>query len=249
VFVAFDGEEWGLRGSKHYVETTRRWPIDEVQAMVNLDTVGRLHGRKITVLGTGSATEWIHIARGIGFTTGIEAQAAADDLGGSDQRSFLDAGVPAVQIFSGGHEDYHRPTDLPGAIDAAGLIQVAIFVREAVVYLIERDDPLTSTLGDEPGRAAAPRADSSGRRVSLGTLPEFTFPGPGVKVADVIAGSPAETAGLQPGDLIVSIDGEAIADVRAYSGLLAKHAPGDVIRIRVSRGDEELDLEATLVPR
>jgi len=217
--------------------------------MINLDTVGRLHDRKITVLGTGSATEWIHIARGIGFTTGIETQAAADDLGGSDQRSFLDAGVPAVQIFSGAHEDYHRPSDLPEAIDPAGLIKVAVFVREAVVYLSERDDPLTSTLGGNSGRAAAPPAASTGRRVSLGTLPEFTFPGPGVKVADVIAGSPAERAGLQPGDLIISIDGEAIADVRAYSGVLAKHAPGDVIHIRVSRDDEELELEATLVAR
>jgi len=31
VFVAFDGEEWGLRGSRHYVETMKRWPVDEVR--------------------------------------------------------------------------------------------------------------------------------------------------------------------------------------------------------------------------
>ena len=79
--------------------------------MINLDTVGRLGEGKITVFGTGSATEWVHIVRGIGFTTGIEAKSVADDLGGSDQKSFLEAGVPAVQVFSGAHEDYHRPTD------------------------------------------------------------------------------------------------------------------------------------------
>ena len=75
------------------------------------------------------------------------------------------------------------------------------------------------------------------------------FPGPGVKIADVMPDTPAAAAGLRPGDLIVSIDGEAVADVRGYAGILGAHDPGDTIRIRIRREGEELEVEATLVAR
>jgi hypothetical protein len=248
VFAAFTAEEWGLRGSRHYVETMKRWPVDKAMAMINLDTVGRLGEKKLTVFGTGTATEWTHIVRGIGFTTGIQADAVTDDPGGSDQRSFVAAGLPAVQIFSGAHEDYHRPSDTVDAIDTAGLVKVATFVREAVVYLSERESPLTSTLS----ASAAPRQptrSSSSRRVSLGTMPDFAFPGPGVKVSQVMPGTPAEAAGLKAGDLLVAIDDDDVADIRGYSNILRNHEPGDTIRLRVVRDGEEIELEAQLAAR
>jgi aminopeptidase N len=248
VFAAFTAEEWGLRGSRHYVETMERWPVARAMAMINLDTVGRLGDKKLTVFGTGTATEWVHIVRGIGFTTGIQADAVPDDPGGSDQGSFVAAGVPAVQIFSGAHEDYHRPSDSVDAIDTAGLVKVATFVREAVVYLGEREGPLTSTLSASAA-PTPPSRSSSSRRVSLGTLPDFAFPGPGVKVTQVLPGTPAEAAGLEAGDLLVAIDDAEIADVRGYSNILRGHEPGDTIRLRVVRDGEEIVLEATLVAR
>ena len=121
-------------------------------------------------------------------------------------------------------------------------------MREAVVYLSERDSPLTSTLA--AGAAPpAPAHSSSGRRVSLGTLPDFAFPGPGVKVSQVMPGTPAEAAGLQAGDLLVAIDDEEVPDVRGYSNILRSHEPGDTIRLLIVRAGEELLLEATLVAR
>ena len=248
VFAAFTAEEWDLRGSRHYVETMKRWPVDQAMAMINLDTVGRLGEKKLTVFGTGTATEWIHIVRGVGFTTGIQADAVTDDPGGSDQRSFVAAGLPAVQIFSGAHEDYHRPSDSVDAIDTAGLVKVATFVREALVYLSERENPLTSTLSPS-AVASGPARSSSGRRVSLGTLPDFAFAGPGVKISQVMSGTPAEAAGLKAGDLLVAIDDDDIADVRGYSNILRTHEPGDTIRLRVVRAGEEIVIEAKLVAR
>ena len=98
VFVAFTAEEWDLRGSRRYVDGMARWPAKKAIAMLNLDTVGRLRDKEIMLFGAGSAGEWIHIARGIGFTTGVPSKPVMDDPGGSDQKSFLDAGVPAVWI-------------------------------------------------------------------------------------------------------------------------------------------------------
>ncbi len=249
VFVAFTGEEWGLKGSQHYVKAMKTWPVAQAFAMVNMDTVGRLEGKKVQMLGSGTATEWRHIAMGIGFTTGVESNCIADDPGGSDQQSFVRVGVPAVQIFTGAHADYHRPTDDVEKVDAAGLVKVATFVREAIVYLGERPEPLTSTLkkGAPAVRPAAKKG--GGRRVSFGTMPEFAYRGPGVKVASVIEGSPAAKAGIQKGDILLAMDGAEMKDLRSFSQLLRGHKPGDVVKVRIRRGDEEQTLEATLVAR
>jgi hypothetical protein len=43
------------------------------------------------------------------------------DLQASDQASFIAVGIPAIQLFSGAHQDYHRPEDTADRIDTAGL--------------------------------------------------------------------------------------------------------------------------------
>jgi hypothetical protein len=245
VFVAFSGEEWKLKGSRRYVEAMRRWPAKAAIGMVNLDTVGRLEGKKLTLLGSGTAREWRHIAMGVGYTTGVEAVCVADDPGGSDQKSFHDIGVPAVQVFTGATEDYHRPGDDIGKIDAAGLVKVATFVRETLVYLSERDAALSSSLG--AGKAPAPAG--GGRRVSLGCLPDFAFAGPGVRVASVLDGSPAKKAGIQAADVLLSVNGEELRNLRSLSQALKKRKPGDVIQIHLRRGERLLDLKARLTAR
>jgi S1-C subfamily serine protease len=80
-------------------------------------------------------------------------------------------------------------------------------------------------------------------------MPEFEFAGPGVRVASVIAGSPAEKAGIAAGDVILAIDGADVADLKGYSALLKTKKPGDKVKVRVRRGDETKELEATLAAR
>ena len=247
VFVAFSGEEWGLKGSREHLRWMQEWPAEKIMAMINLDTVGRLGKGKLQVLGTGSASEWIHINMGIGFTTGVESKSIPDDIGGSDQKTFVEAGIPAVQLFTGAHADYHSPTDDVDRIDAAGLVKVATFLREAAVYLSERDKPLTSKIGKGHPQAKAPAGGS--RRASLGTMPDFAFAGPGVRVAKVMPGSAAEAAGIQGGDLLKAINGKQIAHLRGYSDLLKTFAPGDKVKVLLVRKGKELVLEAQLKAR
>jgi len=253
VFVAFSGEEWGLKGSQHYVKTMQRWPARDVFAMVNMDTVGRLDGKPITVFGSGTATEWVHIARGIGFVTGIKSTCIADDPGGSDQVSFHAQGIPAVQIFGSAHGDYHRPSDTLDKIDANGLVRVASFMKEMTLYLSDRPDPMTSSFASEKPVGAAPKKapapSRSSRRVSLGTVPDFEFQGAGVRVSSVVPASAADQAGVAAGDVLLAIDEDQISDLRSYSQLLKSHAPGDVVKLRIQRAGSEIHLEATLRAR
>ena len=245
VFVVFSGEEWGLKGSAHFVKATAAWPAKDALAMVNLDTVGRLEGKKLLVLGTSSAREWPFIAMGVAATTGVDATAVPDDPQGSDQASFRAVGVPAVQLFTGATVDYHRPTDDVEKVDAAGLVRVAVFLRETLDYLAARPEPLHAS------DAAAPAAPGGGegRKVLFGTMPDFAFPGPGVKVDSVVPGSPAEKAGIAKGDVLVSMGGEALPSLRAYSELLKRHKPGDLVRVRWTRDGAEREADVTLAAR
>ena len=255
VFVAFAGEEAGLLGSRHFVAHPSPFPLDGIRGVINLDTVGRLADQKISVLGTGTATEWQHIFRGAGFVTGIESRNVAESLQSSDQVPFVERGIPAVQIFTGAHGDYHRPTDTADKIDAAGLVKVATFVREGVAYLTERPERLTVTISSAPSSpAAAPSqppgaGQAQGRRVSFGTVPDFAFQGPGVRAEGVADGSPAQKAGIQAGDVILRVDDKAVANLQEFSNLLRALQPSQTVTVLLRRGDQERTLKVTLAER
>jgi aminopeptidase N len=249
VFVAFAGEEAGKLGSKHFADHATPFPVEGIQAVVNLDTVGRLFDRKLQVIGTGTATEWVHIVRGAGFVTGIEAQSVAEALDSSDQTSFIAKGIPAVQVFSGAHGDYHRPSDTADKLDAAGLVKVATFVREIVVYLGGRAEPLTWTAAASPSAPAQAPSAAGGRRVSLGTVPDFAFAGPGVGVSGVTPGSPAEKAGLKQGDILLGIDDKPLASLRDLADALRALNPGQTVSVLLKRDGAEMRVSVTLAER
>jgi membrane-associated protease RseP (regulator of RpoE activity) len=263
VFVAFAGEEAGLLGSRHYVGRPV-FSLDKTIGVINLDTVGRLFDKKVTVIATGSASEWQHIFRGAGFVTGVEGRMIPETLESSDQQSFIDRGVPAVQIFTDPHADYHRPGDTVDKIDGPGLVKVAMFVKEGIVYLGERDQPLTNTIASMKGAggtpaattpapgppaAGAPAGAGSGRRVSFGTMPDFAFAGPGVKVAGVTPGSPAEKAGVKEGDVLLKVDGRDVGNLQDFAGILRRLSPGQTVKVVLSRGGQEQTLDVTVVER
>jgi hypothetical protein len=252
VFVAFTGEEAGRLGSRYYVEHPEPVALDGINGVVNMDTVGRLEGQDISVFGAGSASEWPHIFRGIGFTAGIGSKSITGDLASSDQQSFIDKGVPGVQISSGANLDYHRPSDTVDKIDGPGMVRVATFVRETVGYLAQRPEPLTVTIVGTPSTTTpgAPRAGAGGgRRVSVGTVPDFAFQGQGVRVDSVVPGSPAAAAGIEAGDVLVSLAGQPIANLQGYTDLLKSLSPGDTVPAVIQRDGKSIDLEVTVMAR
>lgn len=68
-------------------------------------------------------------------------------------------------------------------------------------------------------------------------------------VGKVIAGSPAEKAGIRPGDVIVKFDGQPIERYADYLALLRKKKPGDKVELQVRRGEDTLNFTATLDQR
>jgi hypothetical protein len=246
VFAVVTGEEAGLLGSRHLLQSMT--PDTKPFACVNLDTVGRLADGKLYVLNADTAREWRFIFMGVGYTTGAPVAVVSEPLDASDQVACIEMGVPAIQLFTGPTPDYHRPSDTVGTIDAEGMVVVTEAAHEAIGYLAERTDELTVTIAAAANEGAAPPPRTS-RRASLGTMPDFSFEGPGVRVQQVTPGSAAEGSGIVAGDVIVAIDGATVTDLRSFSDLLKARAPGDAVEVTVLRGDEEQIVEAVLGAR
>ena len=68
----------------------------------------------------------------------------------------------------------------------------------------------------------------------------------GALVSEVIAGGPAERAGIQRGDLITSFDGKAIKQVIQLPSLVASISPGKQVEVRVLREGEEKSFRVTI---
>ena len=68
----------------------------------------------------------------------------------------------------------------------------------------------------------------------------------GVYVVEVVKGGPAEKAGLQAGDRIVSVDGTEIASKDDLGTLMQNHAAGDTLSITIARDGQMQTVNVTL---
>jgi S1-C subfamily serine protease len=67
----------------------------------------------------------------------------------------------------------------------------------------------------------------------------------GIEIVEVVPRSPADRAGLRPEDVIVEVDGAALADVSDLQRLMVAERIGEPLRTLVVRGGETLELELT----
>jgi len=100
-FVAFDGEEDGLHGSKAFVSQAKPEFIKGLEGMLNFDMVGI--NDRLRVGGTESLTK-------IAKTTDPQISTFGSK-GGSDHASFASAGVPVLFFYRGEDPNYHQPGD------------------------------------------------------------------------------------------------------------------------------------------
>ena len=247
LFVAFSGEESGLLGSEYFVTNPPAgFQTRDLFAMINLDTVGRLGDNTLQVFGTDSAYEWPFMAQGIGFTVGVDSTFPQVTIASSDHVSFLNAGIPAIHLFSGANVDYHRLSDTADKLDGMGMSDIALWVEEAMVYLADRSEPLRVNLA---GVELVVSTTGTARQASLGTVPDFAYAGDGVRISAVTPDSAAAEAGLIAGDVLLTFNGEPVIDLQTYSNLLRQSAPGDVVQIQLRRDQQLLSVDARLKSR
>ena len=133
VFIAFDGEEWGLTGSKYYTGHPV-FPLNKTVLMVNMDAIGRNEPDAIHFLGSQRSPEVRRLAGEIANKSDIKL---LDDIEfafkyGSDHYSFYEKGIPAIDLTSSYHEDFHRITDTWEKISMEKVSKIAELVYQIV---------------------------------------------------------------------------------------------------------------------
>jgi serine protease Do len=98
--------------------------------------------------------------------------------------------------------------------------------------------PRTFKAGDQPAKFFNPGAGW------LGVYGEPSLPG--VKLTMVSPNGPAQKAGLKANDIVVQAAGRTIPDMDTFGATIQSFGPGATLALKVRRGEEELDLLATL---
>ena len=65
-------------------------------------------------------------------------------------------------------------------------------------------------------------------------------------MAEVVEGSGAAKAGIQANDLIIQADGQSVTTYEELNAIRDKKAPNDVMRLKVIRAGEVLEIDVTL---
>jgi Zn-dependent M28 family amino/carboxypeptidase len=235
----FGAEEMGLLGSKHLVNNPNI-ELSKMKHMINLDMVGRLGEDKgLTVGGTGTAAGIEDILNKLSEGHNLNIKTSPEGYGPSDHASFYSKDVPVLFFFTGIHEDYHTPADVPGKINYEGMKSINNMVYDLVVELANLDEALAY-------QEAGPKTRETSRRkfkVTLGIMPDVS--GSGVKglTADaVMEGRPADLAGMKKGDVIVAMEGKPVNDIYEYMSRLSEFKPGQRISVDVMRDGEKVVL-------
>lgn len=102
----------------------------------------------------------------------------------------------------------------------------------------------------EPGEGPnLPRVPRQANGVFLGVATERSTDPQGVRVTDVVSGSPAASAGLQADDVITAVDGTSVASPLELARQIRSHQSGDQVTIAYSRGGNAAETQATLADR
>ena len=138
-------------------------------------------------------------------------------------------------------EDYRKIIDkyYLGDIDEEKLKEGAI-----AGYIKGLDDEYTEYISKED--MADYMADTTGNFVGIGVYMVQDTEANKIMVLSPIKGSPAEKAGLQPGDYIIAVDGVTYTgEQMTEASNKIKGETGTTVKLQIQRKDETLDIELT----
>ena len=135
IFIAFNAEELGLLGSKHYVNNPLL-PLDDCKLMINLDMVGRLRGTTVTAQGGNLSRSVTQLVDKLDddYPFDVNITAAGNR---SDHAPFNWNGVPVLFFHTGTHPQYHRTTDDSDLINYEGLVQISKFTLDLTRKIVQ----------------------------------------------------------------------------------------------------------------
>jgi putative serine protease PepD len=216
-------------------------PADDI-AVIKVDKTGL----PAATLGSTSGLSVGDVAVAIGSPFGLQGTVTAGvisalhrniDLGGERLTDAIQTDAPINPGNSGGAlaDASGNVVGINTAIlgDGAGNVGVGF----AIPIDIARRDAEQII---ETGHAERPFLGISGENLPSGG---------GALIQEVVAGGPADEAGLRAGDVIVRIDDSAVRSMDDLIADLSKREPGQAVRVTYVRGARTLTARATLSAR
>jgi aminopeptidase YwaD len=238
LFIAFSAEEKGLIGSRYFTES-EAYDLEKVNYMFNFDMIGRMQDETLTLIGTGSSPAWDGL-----IDDNVPAHFTVNKnpggRGGSDHTSFYVNDIPVIFFFTGIHDDYHTPRDTPDKINYEATHEIIAFGMDLVMELDEME---RLEFSSAPAPATTRRRSDS---VTLGLMPDHGFGGEGLRVLSVTDDRPAKNAGIENGDIIISINDMKVLEIHSYMEALGGLNPGNTATVTVQRGEEQIEFEVEL---
>jgi Zn-dependent M28 family amino/carboxypeptidase len=239
LFIAFSGEELGLFGSKYFTEHPTI-DLSMVDYMINMDMVGRLNDSThvLTVGGYGTSPEWGAVFASFNKKkSDLIFKYDSSGTGPSDHTSFYRKDIPVLFYFTGLHPDYHKPTDDFDKINYTGELEVIKNIYSVVGFLNDKNK-LAFTKTRETQTTTSARFS-----VTMGIMPDYTFPGNGVRADGVSDGKPAQKAGLKAGDIIIQLGDYNVSSLENYMQALGKFKKGEKTKVKFKRGNDVMEAE------
>jgi len=117
LFVAFSAEELGLLGSEYFVQNSPI-PLEKINAMINLDMIGRNHPNEVSLIGAAASSKLHEMSLRANARLGLNIKYNGEQyFYRSDQANFARRNIPIIFYNTAIHEDYHRFTDTADKID------------------------------------------------------------------------------------------------------------------------------------
>ncbi|MEM9347040.1 MAG: M28 family peptidase [Planctomycetota bacterium] len=234
-FTGFAAEERGLIGSRFMVRNPNQWAFDgeQVSGMINLDMIGRLRNDELYIFTDATGKQWRPWILDGNESVGLNLKLDIRAPGGSDHIVFISAGIPAVFFNTWLHDDYHTPRDTADKINGEGGARVVQLVAKLTETAIKSPEQITFV--EPPPRQPRPYLG-----VMLGGAEN------GVLIEQIVDEGPMAKAGGKDGDVLLSINGEAVGSSRDVRGFLSKAKPGQDVKVKVKRGDKTLELTVKL---
>ena len=240
ITICFDAEEKGLLGSKFYTQTPTK-NLEQTAIMINMDMIGRLNEKPITVGGVGSAktlSETIEVVQK-NHTLKIDKNISGMDFGRSDHANFYREDIPVLFFFTGAHQDYHKPSDDWDKIDYQGEKEVLNFVYDLIVQLsTNKEKPVFTEITNDSSDNQSPSFN-----VTFGVIPSYGSQKIGMEIDGISRkNGPADKAGMKKGDIIIEINAKKIRNIYDYMARLAELKNGDRVIVKIIRNKIEMEL-------
>ncbi|MHC1778810.1 MAG: M28 family peptidase [Bacteroidales bacterium] len=239
--AAFGAEERGLFGSQILADTLMA--LNKLPAlMINLDMVGRMNEKRLQAGGAGTFKGADSLLRKVNEKFNFEMTVTNDGFGPSDHSSFYNKGVPVLYFTTGVHKEYHTPADDVELINFKGLTMVTEYLAEIISEIKKSNFKPEYIKSDAPATSAR-----RSFKVTLGLIPDFTYEkGDGFRIGAVTDGRAAQKSGLKEGDIIVMMKSKMINNIYDYMSSLETLNKGDVVPVKVRRGEKEIEFKIEL---